>query len=181
MEGGLSYVLRPRSHDLIFTSLWWHSIWKAVSSPRPWSKISSNACLDLRHPYWSGASFGPNHAWNGRIRCVGQDSNLGTPSGRDLESLAFDRAWLPTRGRAGTAVRKTFRVTDARGTHHPSLFPVGRLPGRQSKVDGAILHQGILRRDRESPQRGSGVGEEGRDDHGESRPHLYGSQCLVSR
>ena len=34
----------------------------------------------------------------GGIRCVGQDSNLGTPSGRDLESLAFDRAWLPTRG-----------------------------------------------------------------------------------
>src|SRR5438270_26108 len=29
--------------------------------------------------------------------CVGQDSNLGTPSGRDLESLAFDQAWLPTR------------------------------------------------------------------------------------
>src|SRR2546425_980439 len=32
--------------------------------------------------------------------CVGQDSNLGTPSGRDLESLAFDQAWLPTRGPA---------------------------------------------------------------------------------
>jgi hypothetical protein len=28
--------------------------------------------------------------------CVGQDSNLGTPAGRDLESLAFDLAWLPT-------------------------------------------------------------------------------------
>ena len=45
--------------------------------------------------------------------CVGQDSNLGTPAGRDLESLAFDRAWLPTRGRAETAVRKTFRVSVA--------------------------------------------------------------------
>src|SRR5439155_27097592 len=30
--------------------------------------------------------------------CVGQDSNLRTPEGRDLESLAVDRAWLPTRG-----------------------------------------------------------------------------------
>src|SRR5439155_19608787 len=34
----------------------------------------------------------------------------GTPSGRDLESLAFDQAWLPTRGRAEAAVRKTFPV-----------------------------------------------------------------------
>ena len=41
---------------------------------------------------------------------MGQDSNLGTPSGRDLESLAFDQAWLPTRGRAEAAVRKTFPV-----------------------------------------------------------------------
>src|SRR5437867_4531246 len=74
------------------------------------------------------------------VRCVGQDSNLGTPSGRDLESLAFDRAWLPTRGRAPTAVRKTFRVSVARKTHHPSLFPSGRLPGREGGVHGAILH-----------------------------------------
>src|SRR3989454_3662877 len=49
----------------------------------------------------------------GECRCVGQDSNLGTPSGRDLESLAFDRAWLPTRARAEAAVRKTFPVSIA--------------------------------------------------------------------
>src|SRR5213593_247338 len=61
--------------------------------------------------------------------CVGQDSNLGTPSGRDLESLAFDRAWLPTRGRAATAVRKTFPVSIATGGHQPRLFPVGLLRG----------------------------------------------------
>src|SRR3989449_9549214 len=40
--------------------------------------------------------------------CVGQDSNLGTPSGRDLESLAFDRAWLPTRSSRDVRGRKTF-------------------------------------------------------------------------
>ena len=46
---------------------------------------------------------------------MGQDSNLGTPSGRDLESLAFDRAWLPTRGSRDARGRKTFsRSTLAR-------------------------------------------------------------------
>ena len=29
-------------------------------------------------------------------RCVGQDSNLGTPARTDLESVAVDQAWLPT-------------------------------------------------------------------------------------
>src|SRR5213594_4946071 len=62
--------------------------------------------------------------------CVGQDSNLGTPSGRDLESLAFDRAWLPTRGRAETAVRKTFPVS-MRLSYEPRLFRVGQLRGRK--------------------------------------------------
>ena len=64
------------------------------------------------------------------VRCVGQDSNLGTPSGRDLESLAFDRAWLPTRGRAETAVRKTFPVS-MRLSYEPRLFRVGQLRGRK--------------------------------------------------
>ncbi len=53
---------------------------------------------------------------------MGQDSNLGTPSGRDLESLAFDRAWLPTRGRAATAVRKTFRVSPRAGPPIRAFF-----------------------------------------------------------
>ena len=53
---------------------------------------------------------------------MGQDSNLGTPAGRDLESLAFDRAWLPTRGRAETAVRKTFRVSVACGRAIRAFF-----------------------------------------------------------
>src|SRR3989475_5486621 len=98
----------------------------------------------------AGGSLGTTHArGTGRIRCVGQDSNLGTPAGRDLESLAFDRAWLPTRGRAETAVRKTFRVSVACEMRHPSLFPVGRLPACESSVHGAILHQGVLRRNRE--------------------------------
>src|SRR2546428_3160153 len=69
--------------------------------------------------------------------CVGQDSNLGTPSGRDLESLAFDLAWLPTRGRAEAAVRKTFPVSIDDLGHQPRLFPVGRLRGR----NGATMVQ----------------------------------------
>src|SRR5438128_2953342 len=51
MEGRLSYVLRPRSHDLIFTSLWCHYRWNAVSSPLPWRTIWSNECLDSRHAW----------------------------------------------------------------------------------------------------------------------------------
>src|SRR2546425_2370391 len=47
----------------------------------------------------------------GECRCVGQDSNLGTPSGGDLESLAFDQAWLPTRGpRRGRATLNLSRA-----------------------------------------------------------------------
>src|SRR5256712_1947312 len=47
----------------------------------------------------------------GECGCVGQDSNLGTPSGRDLESLAFDQAWLPTRGpRRGRATLNLSRA-----------------------------------------------------------------------
>src|SRR6059036_3874875 len=73
--------------------------------------------------------------------CVGQDSNLGTPSGRDLESLAFDRAWLPTRGRAPTAVRKTFPLPIAKRGHEPRLFPVGATSEPRRPVHGPILHE----------------------------------------
>src|SRR6266704_2226330 len=57
------------------------------------------------------------------VRCVGQDSNLGTPSGRDLESLAFDRAWLPTRDPRDAGARKTFPVGIDAATNRQSLFP----------------------------------------------------------
>src|SRR5437867_13433467 len=71
-------------------------------------------------------------AYSSRTRrgCVGQDSNLGTPSGRELEFLAFDLAWLPTRGRAEAAVRKTFAVSIDELGHQQRLFHVGRLRGR---------------------------------------------------
>src|SRR3989454_1005097 len=113
-----------------------------------------------------------------RIRCVGQDSNLGTPSGRDLESLAFDRAWLPTRGRAETAVRKTFPVSIEPETP-TEAFSCPPASGPQRGVHGPILHEGILRRTRRSPECGPGMGKESRGHRREDRPYLHGSQRVV--
>ena len=64
---------------------------------------------------------------------MGQDSNLGTPSGRDLESLAFDRAWLPTRSSRDVRGRKTFsRSAPARPGFAKAYFiedgPAGAAP-----------------------------------------------------
>src|SRR2546428_2917732 len=113
-----------------------------------------------------------------RIRCVGQDSSLGPPSGRYLESLAFDRAWLPTRGRAETAVRKTFPVSIE--TRTPTeAFSCPPASGQQRGVHGPILHEGILRRTRRSPECGPGMGKESCGDRREDRPHLHGPQRVV--
>src|SRR5881296_434945 len=111
--------------------------------------------------------------------CVGQDSNLGTPSGRDLESLAFDRAWLPTRGRAATAVRKTFPVSIATRRTPTEAFSCGPASGAATGIHGPILHEGFLRRTRHSPQCRPGVGKEGRGHRREDRPHVHGSQRVV--
>src|SRR2546422_1622555 len=111
--------------------------------------------------------------------CVGQDSNLGTPSGRDLESLAFDRAWLPTRGRAATAVRKTFPVSIATRRTPTEAFSCGPASGRQRGIHGPILHEGVLRRTRRAPECRRGVGKEGRGHRREDRPHVHGSQRVV--
>ena len=64
---------------------------------------------------------------------MGQDSNLGTPSGRDLESLAFDQAWLPTRSSRDVRGRKTFsRSAPARPGFAKAYFisdgPAGEAP-----------------------------------------------------
>src|SRR3989442_12742803 len=92
--------------------------------------------------------------------CVGQDSNLGTPSGRDLESLAFDQAWLPTRGpRRGRATLNLSRPgsTGAR----PRRFFGGVFFRAEGTVHGPVLHEVLLCRARESAQRRFGMGEEG--------------------
>src|SRR2546425_6242882 len=79
----------------------------------------------------------------GECRCVGQDSNLGTPSGRDLESLAFDQAWLPTRGpRRGRITLNLSR--GARPPREREGFFGGVFFRLEGTVDGPILHEVLL-------------------------------------
>src|SRR2546428_11865302 len=51
-------------------------------------------------------------------RCVGQDSNLGTPARTDLESVAVGRAWLPTHRAPRPGVR-----LKVGGHRHEALTP----------------------------------------------------------
>ena len=52
----------------------------------------------MRGPGWARAPLARDEfilhspTERGESECVGQDSNLGTPAGKDLESLAFDQA-----------------------------------------------------------------------------------------
>src|SRR5437879_3436810 len=86
----------------------------------------------------------PQDLWKaGECGCVGQDSNLGTPSGRDLESLAFDQAWLPTRRpRRGRATLNLSRAgsTAARARR----FFGGVFFRLEGTVHGPILHEVLL-------------------------------------
>src|SRR5947209_14926822 len=51
--------------------------------------------------------------------------------------------------------------------------------GPQRGVHGPILHEGILRRTRRSPECGPGMGKESRGHRREDRPYLHGSQRVV--
>src|SRR3989449_615073 len=61
----------------------------------------------------------------------------------------------------------------------PRLFRVRLLRGRKGDAHGPILHEGILRRTRRSPECGPGMGEESRGHRREDRPYLHGSQRVV--
>src|SRR5207249_2368212 len=47
------------------------------------------------------------------------------------------------------------------------------------RVHGPVLHEGLLRRTRQSPECRSGMGKESRGDRREDRPHVHGSQRVV--
>src|SRR5437870_12462517 len=75
--------------------------------------------------------------------CVGQDSNLGTPSRRDLESLAFDQAWQPTRGpRRGRATLNLSRA--ARLLQRARRFFGGVFFRLEATARRPVLHEVLL-------------------------------------
>src|SRR5712692_12014779 len=74
---------------------------------------------------------------------------------------------------------KPFPSRTRPGDTNRGFFPLALLRGREGGIHGAVLHEGILRRNRESPQHGSGVGKESRGDHREDRPDVYRPQRLV--
>src|SRR5467141_1883352 len=140
MRGLLSYLLRPRSQQLTFTRpcprllrkknafLLTLATWRAIPETHA-AQVGGPKGFVAAVPKWTIIAPLQLPPRSGRARansggcalsttdqngCVGQDSNLGTPSGRDLESLAFDRAWLPTRSRGDAGVRKTFPVAAVR-------------------------------------------------------------------
>lgn len=73
--------------------------------------------------------------------CEGPDLNRGTPAGTDLESVAFDRAWLPS---LGPPVRLGAILKARRPEHglHPAAFwrsrPRPNLGFGQSKAVGRL-------------------------------------------
>src|SRR5437879_2382978 len=94
-------------------------------------------------PRGSASSFRQSVPCTRVKTCVGQDSNLGTPSGRDLESLAFDQAWLPTRRpRRGRATLNLSRAgsTAARARR----FFGGAFFRLEGTVHGPVLHEVLL-------------------------------------
>src|SRR2546426_867186 len=91
----------------------------------------------------------------------GQDSNLGTPSGTDLESAAVDRDWLPTQGRRrGSALYNPCAVR----------VEVGKSLWRATvrHADGRVLLRRVFCRAGFPIAEGSGLGEGRREGHGEA-------------
>src|SRR6266705_3677233 len=132
-----------------------------------------------------------------RSRILGQLS-LAHKSGRVDDAWARIRTWEPLRegilspspltglGYPRAAAQrprsvKPFASRSLGGRTIRAFFMWADFRAARAVSNCAILHQGILRRNRGSPQHGSRVGEESRDDHRENRSHMHRSQRVVSR
>ena len=71
--------------------------------------------------------------------CEGPDLNRGTPARTDLESVAFDRAWLPSHGdfvRPGWHIKDSF-FADSTATMTPITVVIVMNPGKSQRIDGS--------------------------------------------